>query len=88
MDKRDIEISVNAELVEKNKKLQSIINKMKSDYYDKGESLERLINELDQIKTEWFEALNDLNIQREEYKKLNRELLDIKIEMNKIRKYL
>ena len=88
MDKKDIEISINAELIEKNKKLQSIIDEMESDYSEKGKSLEMLINELEEIKAEWFEALNDLNVQREEYRKLNKELLDIKFEMNKIRKYL
>lgn len=88
MDKKDIEIKINNDLVKKNEELQAIIDKMESDQVEKTKSLEILINELEEIKTQWYESLNDLNIQREEYKKLNQELLTIKKEMNKIRKYL
>ena len=88
MDKKDIEIKINNDLVKKNEELQVIINQMESDQVEKTKSLEILINELEEIKAQWYESLNDLNIQRAEYKKLNQELLVIKKEMNKIKKYL
>ena len=88
MDKGKLQIAINAELRKKNEELQSIINEMESDYDVKIKSVEILIEELESIKQQWRKSLDDLNTQKEEYKELNKELLNIRNEMNKIRKYL
>lgn len=88
MDKKDIQTAINAELRIENERLQSIIDEMEETYDTKIEYVESLINELETIKIQWKESLDGLNAQKEEYKELNKELLNIKKEMNKIRKYL
>jgi chromosome segregation ATPase len=88
MDKKDMQIAMNIELRRKNEELQSIINEMESEYNEKFKYVESLIDELESIKQQWKKSLDDLNYQKEEYRLLNKELLDIKREMNKIRKYL
>lgn len=88
MDKGKLQIAINAELRKKNEELQSIINEMESDYDAKVKSVEILIEELESIKQQWRKSLDDLNTQKEEYRELNKELLNIRNEMNKIRKYL
>ena len=49
---------------------------------------EQIIKELESIKKEWFEALADLNEQRDKYKQLNKELLEMRNEILEFKKLL
>lgn len=66
------------------KKMQIILNSKD----DTTHNVEQIIKELETIKKEWLEALTDLNEQRAKYRELNEELLEMRNEINKLKKIL
>lgn len=55
---------------------------------DTTHEVEQIIKELEAIKKEWFEALSDLNEQRIKYRELNKELLEMRNEIVKLKNFL
>ena len=66
------------------KKMQIILNSKD----DTTHNAEQIIEELEAIKNEWLEALTDLNEQRAKYRELNKELLEMRNEIIKLKKIL
>ena len=89
MDKRKkIQEALNIELRKENDELKELIRSREDEYNKKLKELNDLIIDLDSIKQQWVSAIDALNEQRNKYSELNSELLDIKKNFDKIRKYM
>ena len=66
------------------KKMQIILNSKDNTTHN----AEQIIEELEAIKNEWLKALIDLNEQRAKYRELNKELLEMRNEIIKLKKIL
>ena len=66
------------------KNMQTVLNSKENT----PQKVDQIIEELEAIKKEWFEALSDLKNQRDKYKELNKELLEMRNEILKFKKLL
>ena len=66
------------------KNMQTVLNSKENT----PQKVDQIIEELEAIKKEWFEALSDLKNQRDKYKELNKELLEMRNEILKFKQLL